>query len=82
MWLVMFGLVCFWSGLAALIARLCGWPVILPALVTAFVSGAILSLIMAVCKMSATTYPEDRPINIQTYFGVTFVMKKSHREVS
>ena len=82
MWLVIFGLVCFWSGLAALIANLFGGPVILAALVMAMISGASLILALSFCKAAAVNFPEDRPIDIQAYFGGTFVMKKSDREAA
>ncbi len=75
--LVVFGLVCFWSGLTALIARLCGLPVLpLTVLIGAF-SAMVLILVCSLCQAAGTEFPEDRPIDIQTYFGGTFRMRKS-----
>ncbi len=73
--LVIFGLVCFWSGLTALIARLCGWPVLpLTVLIGSF-AAVVLVFIGSLCQAAATEFPEDRAIDIQTYFGGTFRMK-------
>ncbi len=74
--LVIFGLVCFWSGVAAVIARLCGLPVLpLMVLIGAFVT-VVLILVASLCQAASTEFPEERPVDIQTYFGGTFRMRK------
>ena len=78
--LAIFGLVCFWSGVAAIIARLCGWPVlILVVFVVAVGSFAAVSLLLitALCQAAGTEFPQDQAIDIQTYFGGTFRMRNS-----
>jgi hypothetical protein len=82
MLIVIFGLVCFWSGAAGLIAYLVGWPVLPPVLVVGGLTSAILLVVTSLCHMSAYSYPEERPIHIQAYFGGTFEIKKAKREVS
>jgi hypothetical protein len=75
MWLVIFGLVCFWSGMAAMIARLCSLPVLPIMLVVGILAGVILTIILSMCQSAGTPFPEDGPIDIQTYFGGTFKFK-------
>ncbi len=72
MWLAIFGLVCFWSGIAAVIAELCGWPVLPLAVGIGFFTAVILILAGALCRAAGTELPGEGPIDIQTYFGGTF----------
>ncbi len=74
--LVIFGLVCFWSGVAALIAHLFGWPVF-PLMVLIGSFSAVVSLLFfSMCRAAATRFPEDDRIELQSYFGGTFRAKK------
>ncbi len=79
MGLVIFGLVCFWSGVAGLIAHLCGlWEV--PAVLTIGVLAAlILSLAGCLCQAAGTSSQAEveRPISLQAYFGGTFKTRSS-----
>ncbi len=77
MWLVIFGLVCFWSGAAAIVAHLCGWPVLPVLLVVGLFTSIILTLAGSLCAATAVEFPDDRGINIQSYFGGTFKIKNS-----
>ncbi len=78
MWLAIFGLVCFWSGIAAVIAELCGWPVIPLVVVIGIFAAVILIFAGALCRAAGTELPgDDGPIELQTYFGGTFRMRSS-----
>lgn len=73
--LAIFGLVCFWSGLAVIIARVCGWPVIPLAVTIGLVAAVVLILAGALCRASGAEPPEQGPIELQAYFGGTFRMR-------
>jgi len=72
MWIVIFGLVCFWSSAAALIAHLFGWPVIPVTLLTGMMAGVVLVFVASVCQTAGKRSTEEQAIHIQTDFGGTF----------
>ena len=76
MWLVIFGLVCFWSGAAAIIAHLCGWPVIPITAGVGLFTCVVMTVVGSMCLSAGTPLPDDKGMNIQMYFGGTFKTNK------
>jgi hypothetical protein len=78
MWLVIFGLICFWSGVAASAAHLFGWSVLPVTLGMGLFVAIVLFFVGALCETASRTITETE-INIQTYFGGTFPIGQEGR---
>ncbi len=77
MWLAIFGLVCFWSSVAGLVAHLLGWWELPAILGIGVLATLVLSLIGCMCRVTGDSHPDERPIELQTYFGGTFKVKSA-----
>ena len=77
MWLVLFGLICFWAGAGALVARLFGWPVVPAALVLGTLATSAAVFMFSLSRAAGVRFPEEKGIDIQAYFGGTFRLKST-----
>ena len=75
MWMVLFGLICFWTGAGALAAGLFGWPVVPVALVLGTLAAMVAVFMSLLCQAASVRFPEEKGIDIQAYFGGTFKLK-------
>jgi len=75
MWMVLFGLICFWTGAGTLVARLFGWPVVPAALVLGTLASIVAVFVFLLCQAASVRFPEEKGIDIQAYFGGTFELK-------
>ena len=75
MWLVLFGLICFWTGAGALVACLFGWPVAPMALVLGTLATIVAVFVFLLCQAASVRFPEEKGIDLQAYFGGTFRLK-------
>ncbi len=83
MWFVIFGLICFWSGTAALLAHIFGWPVIPIVLIVAVFAAISLALVGTLSLAAGTWVNDDSPTEIQAYFGGTFAMERpKHQSIA